>query len=82
MQLSKEGSDRLMRHMREDPSNQLAVKALKSGRRILAKGGRITLGELNPPTDTLATTDTDGWIEEGGSIGEEVKIIEQRLLTP
>lgn len=38
--------------------------------------------ELNPPTDTLSTNNTDGWIEEGGSIGEEVKIIEQRLLTP
>lgn len=37
--------------------------------------------ELNPPKDTLATTDTDGWIEEGGSISEEIKIILQKALT-
>lgn len=82
MQLSKEDSDRLIRHMREDPPNQLVIKALESGRRIRANDGRITLGELNPPTDTLSTNSTDGWIDEGGSISEEIKIIEQRLLTP
>lgn len=53
--------------------------------RILEKDGKMDREEsteLNPPKDTLSTNNTDGWIEEGGSISEEVKIIEQRLLTP
>lgn len=81
MKLNKEDGERLIRHMQEDGPNEIASKGLEAGREIIANGGLFSLGK---PICVLTSnsTETDRHYEEAGSVGQEMKLHQDKMGLP